>query len=652
MKTTALRFALGIAIAILFTACAPKETTMQLVSPDDKLLIQFWLTESGEPRYSVQHSGLVILEASALGLEGTGIGRFDSDLSLIEASAIERIEDRYTMHQGKALERHYVSNQQVFTLVNAEGEQLQIRFRVSDDGLGFRYHLPEPKTETVTIERELTTFKFPSNTRKGATPMAEVNTGWAETNPSYEEHYVAPVDVGTPSPIGFGWSYPALFKVEETWALLTEVGMDGSYPGTRLRTLSEDGLYGIGFADSLEVITDGIRGPEFQTPWSSPWRVLAIGGLDTLIESTLGTDLAYPAAFEADDYVQSGRVSWSWAKLKDDSVNFEESIEFIDFAADMGWEYTLIDAGWDTRIGYDHIAELADYAGSKGVGLWLWYNSAGDWNSTYQTPRDRMLNREQRRAEFQRIQEMGIRGIKVDFFPGDGQSVMQYYIDILEDAHAHKLMVNFHGCTLPRGWQRTYPNLMTMESVMGFEFITFDQANADAAPRHIAMLPFTRNVFDPMDFTPMSLDRIPNIERRTTSANELAQSVVFLSGVQNYAETPAGLAPVPDFVKDFARKVPAAWDETRFIDGYPGRFAVIARRHGDGWFVAGVNGEPEARSLELQLPFIDSNMRGYRIGDGEGLYDYEHQNLDLNPGDTVELTLQANGGFVLFLSHP
>ena len=223
----------------------------------------------------------------------------------------------------------------------------------------------------------------------------------------------------------------------------------------------------------------------------------------------------------------------------------------------------------------------------------VWYNSAGDWNLAPQTPRNLMLTHESRVREFERLKAMGVAGLKIDFFGGDGQSVIAYYRDILDDAAPYGFLMNFHGATLPRGWHRTYPFLMTTEAVRGLEFVTFAQKNAEDEPTHAAMLPFTRNVFDPMDFTPMVLDRISRIERRTSSAFELALSVLFTSGIQHYAEIPEGMAKAPQYVRDFLRQVPSVWDDVRFVDGFPGEVcrhcasgqrSLVSRRHqwGDG----------------------------------------------------------------------
>ncbi|RYD87574.1 MAG: glycoside hydrolase family 97 protein, partial [Sphingobacteriales bacterium] len=392
------------------------------------------------------------------------------------------------------------------------------------------------------------------------------------TNPSYEENYRQDVPAGSYSKTG--WVYPALFKTGNTWALITEAGMDGSYCGTTLYNDSLSTSYHIGFPDKREIFTGrGLLPKAAQTPW----RVITIGSLKTIAESTLGTDLAAPAIKLADPaFIKPGKAAWSWIMSKDDSITYTEQIRYIGLAEKMNWQYCLIDADWDSKIGYENVKQLVDIAAAKNIGILLWYNSSGDWNTTVYHPKSKLLTHEQRETEFARLQQMGVKGIKVDFFNGDGQSMIQYYIDILNDAAKYKLLVNFHGATLPRGWSRTYPNLMSTEAVKGFEMVTFDQGAADAQANHCAMLPFTRNAFDPMDFTPMNLYKIPTqVNRKTTSAFELATSVLFLSGIQHYAESPEGMGHVPDYVTGFLKTLPDSWDDVKFIDGFPGKYAVI-----------------------------------------------------------------------------
>ncbi|HOY22985.1 MAG TPA: glycoside hydrolase family 97 catalytic domain-containing protein, partial [Cellvibrio sp.] len=336
-------------------------------------------------------------------------------------------------------------------------------------------------------------------------------------------------------------------------------------------------------------------------------------------------------------------ASWSWAILKDDFTVFDVQKKFVDYAVDMKWDYTLVDADWDKKIGYEKMKELVDYATTKNIGIILWYNSSGDWNTTIMTPKSQLLTHEQRVKEFARLREMGVKGLKIDFFGGDGRSMMAYYIDILKDAAAEGLSINFHGATLPRGWQRTYPNLMTMESIKGFEFTTFSQGDQDAAPTHVAMAPFTRNLFDPMDYTPMVFGDIPNIKRVTRNGFEIAESVLFTSGIQHFAEIPEGMATAPDYVKSFLQDLPRSWDDVKFVDGIPGKYIVIARKAGDSWYVAGLNADAADLSLKVDLSFI-GNKKAMLISDGAT--EREFTQREISSEKETAVTIKSRGGFV------
>ncbi|WP_255474287.1 glycoside hydrolase family 97 protein [Pontibacter qinzhouensis] len=616
-----------------------------LTSPDKSISVKFSVSDEKQAFYSISRRDTVVLQDSKLGVVMADAD-FTQGLVLESVSGVEQVQDSYEMLNAKRRNNTYKANKQTYHLRNATGQKVDIIFQVSDDGVAFRYYFPGESTDKKKISKEITSFKLPEGTKAWLQPMSDAKTGWEQTNPSYEEYYEKEIAVGTPSPIKAGWVFPALFRSGGTWLLVTESASYGDYCASRLHAESPGGEYSIDFPQEQEKYPGEVLNPESTLPWFTPWRMVAIGSLKTIAESTLGTDLAKPAVATDQSYIKPGKASWSWVILKDDSTVYNVQKRFIDYAANMNWSYCLIDADWDRKIGYEKMQELADYAKTKNVGLLLWYNSAGPWNTAPYTPRDKMLTRKVRQLEFARLQKMGIKGVKVDFFGGDGQSVMQYYIDILNDAAAHQLLVNFHGCTLPRGWQRTYPNLMTMESIKGMEFITFEQRNADEAPAHTTMLPFTRNAFDPMDFTPVNLSGVPRINRRTTVGHELALSVVFLSGIQHYADTPQGMKTVPAYVKDFMRQVPAVWDDSRFVDGYPGKLAVIARKAGDRWYVAGINGENSEKKLQLDLSFI-KKTKGEFITDGKEKASFQNNTVDLSANKTQEVILKPNGGFVM-----
>ena len=611
-------------------------------NPEKSIAVTFGLRDAGEPFYRVLRGDEVVLDTSALGITRKDV-QFFKDLSIISIEGPVSVSDNYTMLQGKQQQIEYTANQYQVHLKNADDEPLDIIFNLSDDGVAFRYYFPNTSDTVYEVTEEATAYHFPDETKAWVQPMSVAKTGWLRTNPSYEEHYLMGVDADTISPLGQGWVYPALFKTGDTWALISETDLEANYCGSRLKYNAENDMLQLTFPQESEVFTNGTLNPKSTLPFYSPWRIITIGSLKTIVESTLGTDLAAPAIDMNTSFIKPGFASWSWVLLKDDSVNYETTKDFIDYASKMNWPYCLVDADWNKRIGEEHIKELADYASTKGVKLLLWYNSSGEWNDTVYEPKSALISPEGRKAEFKKLHDMGIAGIKVDFFGGDGQSMIAYYHDILKDAAEYQLLMNFHGATLPRGWQRTYPHLMTTEAIKGEEFITFGQETADLQPSHNAMLPFTRNAFDPMDFTPMVLDSIPNIHRRTTAAFELALPIIFLSGIQHIAEIPQGMNKMPDYVVELLKDVPTDWTETRFLDGYPGKDAVIARRKDKTWFIAAINGENKAKTFTLDLSFIDKE-NGILITDADkGFFNKEA----VNNAEKVTITVKPYGGFLM-----
>lgn len=629
-------------LSVLVCACENRQT-FTVSSPNGQLEASVYLSKDNSIYYSISRNGVKVVQDSKLGIEMEDTA-FLNNLNLISATKTKLISDRYSMMIGKRKDIVCRANEKTFSFINDEQKAMDIIFRVSDDGIAFRYVFPGQSEDMKQIVKEITTFNLKSDSRAWLQPMQVAQTGWKNVNPAYEEHYQMDIKVGTPAPTEAGWVFPALFESNGSWILITESGMDGRYCASRLEQNALDGEYSLGFPMAPEVFTGGGLLPESNLPFHSPWRIIAVGSLATIVESTLGTDLAAATTETELSYIKPGQASWSWALLKDDSITYDIQKEFIDYASDMQWEYALVDVNWDTTIGYDKIKKLAEYASTKNVGLLLWYNSSGDWNETDYHPKSMLLTHAARVKEFSRLQNMGIKGIKVDFFAGDGKSMIQYYIDILKDAADYRLLVNFHGATIPRGLQRTYPNLMTVEAVKGFEYITFTQESADLEASHSTMLPFTRNAFDPMDFTPMVFYKIPNRVRKTTNGFQLALPIIFLSGIQHMAETPEGMQTVSETIREFVRGLPEQWDDTRFIDGYPGKLAVVARRSGDSWYIAGINGEATSKTLSLDLSFIDGNS-GYMITDGAEDLSFKKENIVASNSLAVEL--KPNGGFVL-----
>ncbi len=617
----------------------------EIKSPDEKVSVHFRLSSEGVPVYSVNYSGETILKQSKLGIIRSD-ENFTTNLTLDSVSSVNRVTDKYTLLHGKRLNCSYIADKRIIYLRNENSKIIEIIFQVSDDGVAFRYHFPSETETPVKIYQELTSFHFDPLTKAFLQPCPDARTGWCFTQPSYEEYYSMNIPVGTISPNQAGWVMPALFNFGKYWISITESAVDKNYCGTRLSQFSPDGEYSVQFPQPQEGRPGEPVLPESKLPWFTPWRVIAIAdNLAGIAESTLGTDLAIPQKYDVSSWLQPGVASWSWVIEKDEATNFDNQKKYIDFAASMNWNYCLIDAFWDTQIGYEKIKELADYAKTKNVKILLWYNSAGDWNTTTLSPHNKMISKESRTEEFQKLKDMNIAGIKVDFFGGDGQSMMKYYLDILEDAAKYNLAVNFHGCTYPRGWHRTYPNLVSMEAIKGEEYVTFAQENANHQPSHCTIIPLTRNLFDPMDFTPVNFSGIPNIERRTTNGFEIALSVLFTSGIQHIAETPNGMSAQKDFVKEYMSSLPKNWDDIKFIDGYPGKYIVLARRKGNVWYIAGINGENSERSFKLNLQFADNNSKSILITDKAASKELVMSNIDLSK--TTELTLAPYGGFVI-----
>jgi alpha-glucosidase len=642
MKNIILSFLLA---AVFVSQNLWAQQSNELYSPNGKLKAAVFLTGKRSPAYYITFNSDTILSTSKLGILRED-GDFSKGLQSIGISNTEKISDSYQLFTSKRSQNIYRANKKTFSFKNASGQRINIIFQLSNDGVAFRYHFPDTSASVKRIKEELTAFSFLKNSKAYIQPMDTAKGGFEHTYPSYEEHYQKGIATNIPSPSRAGWVFPALFESGKNWVLLSETSLQENYCASRLRQQSANNSYTIGFPEAPESFNFGPVNPQSMLPWFTPWRTITIGSLGTIVESTLGTDLANPPDKTTDiSYIKPGKASWSWPIFKDDSTVFKVQKRFIDYAANMNWQYCLVDALWDKKIGFEKITALAKYAQSKNVGLLIWYNSAGDWNTTNISPLNKLLTKELRRSEFAKLQSAGVKGIKVDFFGGDGQSVIQYYRDILKDAADFKLMVNLHGSTLPRGLQRTFPNLLTAEAVRGFESVTFRQADADKEASHCAMLPFTRNVFDPMDYTPLSLDTVPNIKRKTSAAFQLALSVLFTSGIQHFVETPEGMQQVPTYVKEFLKTLPNQWDDVKFIDGFPGEYCIIARKTNNQWFIAGINASKESKVINADFSFIEKGAKMQMITDGEKKNSFSNK---IVKSKKTTIQMKPEGGFIVF----
>ena len=374
--------------------------------------------------------------------------------------------------------------------------------------------------------------------------------------------------------------------------------------------------------------------------------------LAPIVETTVPFDVVEPL-YEASRPYKYGKGVWSWIIKMDPSCNFDEQKRYVDFAADMGYETVLVDALWDTQIGYEGIERLAQYAKSKGVALYLWYNSNGSWNDAPQGPRGIMSDIVKRRKAMKWMQENGVRGIKVDFFGGDKQETMRLYHDILSDANDYGILVIFHGCTLPRGWERMYPNFAASEAVLASENLHFSQGMCDAEAQNASIHPYVRNTVGSMDFGGSALNKYyssnneaKGSKRMTSDVFALATAVLFQSPVQHFALAPNNLTDAPSWAIDFMKNVPTTWDDVRFIDGYPGKYVVLARRHGNDWYYAGVSADKTPVKLTVELP---EEMRGASFSLYSDNKDLVGSKTDCKPDKKgkVKITIPANGGFVI-----
>ena len=502
------------------------------------------------------------------------------------------------------------------------------------------------------VEREASAFAMPENTTTFLCPQSSPMHGFARTSPSYETSYDLDVPVGR-NGWGEGYTFPCLFKVpaaQPVWVLISETGTDGDYVGCRL--LNEGaGNYRIGFPQQGEMNGVGSVTPAISLPGETPWRTITVGPLANIVETTVPFDLVQPKYKASQEYIY-GKGSWSWIIGMDSSCNFDEQKRYIDFSAAMGYQSVLIDAFWDRQIGYDRIAELARYGKTKGVGLFLWYNSNGSWNDAPQTPIGKMNNARIRRAEMKWMHDNGIRGIKVDFFGGDKQPMMQLYEDILADANDFGLLVIFHGCTLPRGWERMYPNYAASEAVLASENLHFGQGSCDAEARNACIHPFIRNTVGSMDFGGSTLNKFYNADnqhgthRVTSDVYALATAVLFQSAVQHFAMAPNNLTDAPAWAIDFMKKVPTTWDEVRFIDGYPGKYILLARRSGDKWYIVGVNAEQQPLKKVVTLPMFEKGTSLDVYSDDAQLQG-SLKSVKLNKKKQLAITIPCNGGLVI-----
>ncbi len=642
-----IRYTLIIAALLPLTAGA---TTRTITSPDGRTVVQI-SDADGKPAYSVKYDGKDFLLPSPLGMK-TNIGDYTSGITMLGEAKADNVKDSYSLKNIKKSHVDYEANREIITF-GRDGQGLyEVEMQVSDNNVAFRYRLlPLGETLCCVVDEEATGFNLPDGTTTFLCPQSGAMNGFARTSPSYETNYTLDDATGK-NGWGNGYTFPCLFRNGDNgWTLISETGIAGDYVGAHLA--NKGGAdYAIAYAMPQEQNGFGSTGAAIALPGYTPWRTITVGEtLAPIVETTIPFDVVEPL-YEASKEYDYGKGSWSWIIKMDPSCNFDEQKNYIDFAAAMGWESVLVDALWDTQIGYDGIEKLAEYGRSKGVDLYLWYNSNGAWNDAPQGPRGVMNDIVKRRKAMAWMKKNGIRGIKTDFFGGDKQQMMQLYHDILADANDYGILVIFHGCTLPRGWDRMYPNYAASEAVLASENLHFSQGMCDAEATNAATHPFIRNTVGSMDFGGSTLnkyysaDNAHGSKRMTSDVFALATAVLFQSPVQHLAMAPNNLQDAPAWAVDFMKAVPTEWDEVKFIDGYPGKYVVLARRSGDKWYIAGINAQDVPVEVAIQLP-EGMPTEGLTLYQDNDRLEGSVKSIKADKKGKVKVKIPKNGGVVI-----
>jgi hypothetical protein len=621
------------------------DKTWELESPDGRTAIVLSRFSNGRLTWRALRGKTIVIGDSPLGLRRAD-QLFDEHLTFVRATSPTTINETYRTVYGKRLNHIVRGRERTISFMNAGGKPIDIILRAHDDGVAFRYRFPDLDTIAKTVTDELTGFAIPAGSTAWIQPQQPVS----QYAPAYEDLYVQTAS-GTSAPHADGWAFPALFKTAAgPWVLISESGMTGSYCGSHLQPDATNGVYRIKFPDPAEGRGIGQAQPRNALPWTMPWRVAIIG--DTagrILESDLVDDLSPPTRLTDLSWIVPGRAAWSWWSESDSPKSAARLNAFTDLAAEMTWEYALVDANWNL-LPQPALNDVITHARDTHVGLLFWYNSGGPHNNVTEAPRERMFDRTIRRGEMARLRTWGIKGIKVDFWQSDKQDRILQYRALLEDAADYHLIVDVHGSTIPRGWEREFPHLIGMEAVAGAEQYKFRRDFPEHAAWQNTVLPFTRNAIGTMDYTPVTFSdhQYPHL---TTNAHELALSVIFETGVQHFADSVTSYESLPDAPKTFLMHVPVAWEDTRVIDGEPGRGVTIARRAGTTWYVAGVDADT-AQTARVPLSFLGSgSWRMTLIADGASDREFATRTAAVSARDTIEVPMRARGGWVMTLAR-
>jgi hypothetical protein len=629
-------------------------TSEVVTGPDGRLVVTV-SDNNGRPEYKVDYDGIPFILPSALGLD-TDMGDFRSGMTILKASPVENINETYSIPNIKKSTVHHRANSRKITFARDGKKIFDVIFEVSDNDVAYRYNLrPQGESLSAIVLDEASSFVMPEATTTFLCPQSLPGGGWKHTYPSYETEYTLDDKMGKNGE-GAGFTFPCLFRNGDNgWMLINETGVDQSYCGSRLVSTGADS-YKIAFPQEKEMKGLGWTTPGLNLPGLTPWRTITVGrDLAPVVESTVAFDVVDQLYEPSIDYAANyGKGTWNWIMNGDGAVNFDHEKRYIDLAADLGYQTVLVDGLWDKQIGRDGIEKLAAYAKEKGVALYLWYNSNGYWNDAPQGPRGIMNNSIARKKEMKWMRELGVKGIKVDFFGGDNQPMMQLYQDILSDANDYGIIVIFHGCTLPRGWERMYPNYGASEAVLASENLNFQQHFCDLEAVNAATHPFIRNTMASMDFGGSALNKYWNTgnkkggsERRTSDVFALATAVLFQSPVPHFALAPNNLSDAPEWAIDFMKEVPVTWDDVRFVDGYPGRYVVMARRHGDKWYLVGVNASDKPVEIDINSVGIYEAGKTVTVYSDDKTLAGSVKQVKLSPKKKIRFSIPKNGGIVV-----
>ena len=670
IKNDKMKQMIGIAGILLLGALGAQAGNYTVKSPDGKLAVNV-SCEGGRASYTVDYEGKRMLSPSALGLVAN-YGDFSQKLSM---GALKGGEVRHLSYNMSRIKKSHIRKDAVEATIgflNEKKDSMTLHLHVSNNDIAYKYEMSRPKKDNpkaVIIYNEVSGFNFPEKTTTFLCPQITPMTGWERTKPSYEEEYTPDAQMNVKSQFGVGYTFPCLFKVgSDGWVLVSETGVSSAYPGSRLSDYEPGKGYTIAFPQKGENNGFGSEYAGIPLPGETPWRTITVGSsLAPIVETTIPYDVVEPL-YEASQQYKPSRYTWSWLIWQDGSINYDDQVKMIDVAAAQEYEAVLVDALWDKQIGRKRIEELSKYAKSKKVSLMLWYNSNGFENDAPQTPRQIMNNAIARKKEMAWMKKIGVVGIKVDFFGGDKQETMKLYEDILSDANDYGLEVIFHGCTLPRGWERMYPNYVSSEAALASENVYFTDYHAKKEAFEMTMHPFSRNAVASFDWGGVmmnkyfSKDNKSRHQRFTSDIFEMATAITNQSSVNCICLYPNNLQDVPQWELDWLKNVPTDWEDTRFVAGYPTKYAVIARKAGNlngsgaalsagKWFVGGLNATDKPLALTLDLPMFAGKTVTYLTDQpkkkGEKFFTSVKKTLKVGKDGKAKVVIQPNGGIII-----